>query len=94
MVGGPMQLTDDEIRQLLLQPALRNRIRELMLSLGDDRILSWVAQGYGTSRTLSEVMDISVISASNRLSDLYGRGYLSRVEQQQDSGGYEWVYSL
>ncbi len=47
--------------------------------------------------TASEIafkFDIGIQHASGSLRKMYKQGYIRRLEQPQESGGFEWVYFL
>lgn len=90
-----MELNKDQIRALLLDPEAQDAIAELMPSYGDREILGLVKiHKFLSPRLLSDLKNLSVMSASVRLCRLYHKGYLMRSEVAQESGGYEWRYTL
>lgn len=89
----PVLISDDVLRLFLLDPKNRTRVKDLMLTPGDDLLLQSVAKGHNTSSKIAGLSDTSVQSISLRLTNLRQRGYLSRVSVPQESGGYEWVYT-
>ena len=88
-----MKLTDEEIRLAVLNGDNRARFRDLMISAGDVDLLNHIAAGYNTSSKIAVMLDISIQSASVRLVALYRKGYCTRKEVQQESGGYEFEYT-
>lgn len=86
-------MDDLSIKQALLGPITRQRVKELMISTGDDDLMLHIDFGENTSGKIATTFAISVQSASARLEKLYRKGYLTRKSVQQDSGGYEWEYS-
>lgn len=89
----PVLISDDVLRLFLLDPKNRTRVKDLMLTPGDDLLLQSVAKGHNTSSKIAGLSDTSVQSISLRLTNLRQRGYLSRVEVPQETGGYEWLYT-
>jgi hypothetical protein len=89
----PVLVSDDVLRLFLLDPNNRTRVKDLMLTPGDDVLLQSVMKGHNTSSKIASLSDTAVSSISLRLADLRKRGYLTRVSVPQESGGYEWVYT-
>lgn len=85
-------MTDEEIRVLLLSKSTRERIKDLMITTGDEEILRIARKHSTCSSEISNEFGISIQSASLRLKRLSLKGYLRRVEIAQESGGYEWMY--
>lgn len=86
-------MTDNEIRLFLLNDNSRQRIRDLMICPGDVVLMQHIAAGYNTSGKIAVMLDITVQSVSIRLMTLYRKGYVTRKEVQQESGGYEFEYT-
>lgn len=89
-----MNPTENKIRLILLNKKLRKIVQDLMLTQGDDHLMEILATGANTTSLVSDVLGSSVQAISARLNKLYYKGYISRERRLQDSGGYEWVYSL
>lgn len=84
---------DNEIRLFLMNHISRQRIRDLMICPGDIVLMQHIAAGYNTSGKIAVMLDIAVQSVSARLMALYRKGYVTRKEVQQESGGYEFEYT-
>lgn len=69
-------------------------IKKLMLSNGEFQMLTEIkAIGGLTSSYVSTSRRISIQSASSRLTKLWRKGYVKRVNQGAESGGDEYFYS-
>lgn len=82
------------MRILLLNKKLRSLVQDLMLTQGDDYLLESISKGLDTTSLMANDCGSPIQSISARLYKLYYKGYISRERRLQDSGGYEWVYSL
>ena len=85
-------MTDDEIRKAMLNPKFRKRINDLKLTNNACMIIESLSNGYNTASKIAIKFDLSVQSASARLSEIYKKGYLTRIKKPQESGGYEYEY--
>lgn len=82
---------ESELRRLFLSNP--KMIKQLSLSNAQRKLYKKVfASGGITSSGIADRFDIAIQSASGRLRELYNKGYLTRQEIPQDSGGYEWFY--
>lgn len=79
-----------EIRCLILDEA--EKVRSLLITDSQIEIVRMCSFGYVTSAALSENLGCSIQSATQRLKSLFNKGYLNRVQAQQDSGGIEYRY--
>lgn len=86
-------MEDLDIRLAMLSPAIRTRMKDLALTPGDDELMLCISFGKNTTSKISESTGISVQSVGARLSRLRQKGYLTREEVPQESGGYEYRYS-
>lgn len=69
-------------------------IKKLMLSNGELQMLTEIrALGGLTSSYVSTSKRISIQSASSRLTKLWRKGYLKRINQGAESGGDEYFYT-
>ena len=69
-------------------------IKKLMLSNGERQMLTEIrALGGLTSSYVSTSRRISIQAASSRLTKLWRKGYLKRVNQGAESGGDEYFYT-
>ena len=69
-------------------------IKKLMLSNGELKMLAEIrAIGGLTSSYVSASHHISIQSASSRLTKLWRKGYLKRINQGSESGGDEYFYT-
>jgi hypothetical protein len=89
-----MNKTENKIRLILLNKKLRKIVHDLMITQGDDYLLNCIALGLNTTALIVNDCNSPVQSISARLHKLYYKGYIDRTRRLQDSGGYEWVYSL
>lgn len=87
------EIHDLDLRLLLVNPVARKRIKELMITSGDDDLMMYISIGDKTSGKLAISLGAPVQSVSARLERLYRKGYLTRNSVKQESGGYEWEYS-
>jgi predicted transcriptional regulator len=68
-------------------------IKKLLISEQGKKVWRWVMdERKATTAEVAKEFKLSVQHASGVLNKLHTQGYLSRFEQQQDSGGKEWVY--
>jgi len=68
-------------------------LRELSISKRQFEIINALNGKFATSRDLSEHYDICVQNASQQLKNLFGKGYLTRVEIEDKTGGYLFEYT-
>ena len=70
-------------------------IKKLMLSNGELKMLTEIkALGGLTSSYVSTSNHISIQSASSRLTKLWRKGYVKRINQGAESGGDEYFYTV
>lgn len=70
-------------------------IRDVLLSDSQINVFKQVEMSNSmTSKKLTQVMNLSIASASARLNKLHDLGYLSRVNHHSRSGGAEYVYTV
>ncbi len=86
-------MNDLDIRLAMLNPATRQRIQELALSPGYIQLMVHVSLGSDTASKIAKATETTIPSISNRLNRLRQKGYLTRKEVAQSSGGYEYQYS-
>lgn len=84
---------DLDIRLAMLKPQSRQRFKDLAINSGDDDLMMCITLGHNTSGKIAAATGITVQSASLRLAKLRSKGYVTRKQMPQDSGGYEYVYS-
>lgn len=83
---------EKQIRKLIFNDY--QLIKKLMLSNGELQFLTEIkATGGLTSSYVSILRKISIQSASSRLTKLWRKGYLKRVNQGSESGGDEYFYT-
>jgi predicted transcriptional regulator len=85
-------MDDLDIRLAMIKPLVRQRIKELAISSGDDDLMFYISLGSNTSAKIAAETGSSIPSVSARLSKLRDKGYIVRKEVMQASGGYEYVY--
>lgn len=86
-------MKEKQLMKLILDdPAL---IRDKLLTFSQVKIFN-IIKGRGcigiSSYSLSDILNISIQSASIRLAKLYQKKYLNRFEVDSESGGIEYVY--
>lgn len=69
------------------------KLRELSISKRQFEIISRLNGKFATSRDISEHYDICVQNASQQLKNLFSKGYLTRVEIDDPTGGYLFEYT-
>ena len=69
------------------------KLRELSISKRQFEIISALNGKLATSRDISEHYDICVQNASQQLKNLHGKGYLTRTEIEDKTGGYLFEYT-
>lgn len=88
--ASPLEISDDAIRVLII--CRLDDVKKLILSSRAVDIVSWIGDKEVTSSDLAEKYSISVASASAQLARLYLKGYVSRVETTDPTGGYLYAY--
>ena len=86
-------MEDLEIKLAMMSMVTRDKIKDLMLTNGDYELMCFIASGENTSSKISELAMQSVQSVSGRLAKLRRKGYITRKQVMQVSGGYEFEYS-
>ncbi len=84
------RLSDDTIRSLIMERLAD--VKDLLLSPRAVEIVNWVKESEVTSSDLSKKYSISIANASSQLSRLYLKGYISRVEGVDPTGGSVFTY--
>ncbi|MCP4984579.1 MAG: hypothetical protein GY928_00545 [Colwellia sp.] len=70
-------------------------IRELLLTKHQISLIKLIQHlETMTTSMLSEIKGVSAQNASAKLKRLYFSGYLDRIEETAESGGFEFVYSI
>jgi predicted transcriptional regulator len=67
-------------------------IRKLLLNVDQIALLSLIGNNTIKARGLADLHEISIQSASGRLSKLHTKGYLTRENVSDPSGGNMFVY--
>ena len=86
-------MEDLDIRLAMLKPKIRNRMRELSITSGDEDILLCLSQGDKTSSQIAQNLSCPVQTISMRLKTLRAKGYLTRIKGKSESGGVQYEYS-
>lgn len=87
------ELQDLDIRIAMLNSSQRQRIKALMLSDGDLKILGWVSSGLCKSGEIATAMRSSTSTISTRLKSLWERGYVARERHLKGTGEqFEYTY--
>jgi len=68
-------------------------VRDLSLSKRQVDLITHLKCNSATSRDIADKYDICVQNASQQLKNLYGKGYLTRVEIDDKTGGYLYEYT-
>jgi len=80
------------IRSMSIQ-GYNDEIRKLLMTKQEREIYMYIGLvKESTSEKIASYFYLSSQHASGILSKLYKKGYLRRLEQPQESGGYEWRY--
>lgn len=87
-------MKDSDIRLAMLNPAVRQRMKELSITTGDQHILNCIETGRKTSAEIAPVLECNMQTVSMRLKTLYKKGYLTRKEVTAKTGGIEYEYQL
>ena len=69
------------------------KLRALSISKRQFEIISTLNGKFATSRDISEYYDICVQNASQQLKNLFSKGYLTRTEIEDKTGGYLFEYT-
>lgn len=85
-------MNDLDIRLAMLNPTVRQRMKELSITKGDEDILFCIANGDNTSSQIAKTLSSPVQTISMRLKTLREKGYLTRKEVKSPSGGYQFEY--
>lgn len=86
-------MEDLDIRLMMLKPTERKRIKELMLSDGDLKILGWVSSGLSKSGDIAKAMHSTTSTIGTRLKSLWERGYVARERHLKGFGEqFEYTY--
>lgn len=74
---------------------MSDSIRSVLLTSHQLEVLTWVINiGTGTTSRLASHLGCSEPAASNALHTLYAKGYLSRNDRPDPTGGRFFVYEL
>lgn len=84
------RLSDDAIRSLIIERLAD--VKDLLLSPRAVEIVNWVKGSEVTSSDLAKKYSISVANASSQLNRLHMKGYISRVEASDPTGGSVYIY--
>lgn len=87
-----MLLNDPDIRSLILNGYMKEKIKSLMLSDNQIETLKFVSDKGLTSSELANHQKTSVQGASQLLKNIYAKGYMLRKELKAKSGGIEFAY--
>lgn len=69
------------------------KLRELSISKRQFKLISYLNKKTATSRGIAEHYGICVQNASQQLKNLFTKGYLTRVEIEDKTGGYLFEYT-
>lgn len=83
---------DEELFKLLMitNPEMIKRLR-----LSDEQVVLFNVVGQlveASTPAVAEELMITIQSASNRLAQLYRKGYVDRRIRRQESGGFQFLY--
>ena len=86
-------MTDDEIRTVCFKQS--QRVQDLKISQKQVRILHFLSDFINaTTEDVSENIGGSLQSVGASLHVLYHKGYVTRKQVTQVSGGYQYVYNI
>jgi predicted transcriptional regulator len=69
------------------------RLRELSISKRQFELIQYLHGKKATSRDIADQYDICVQNASQQLKNLFSKGYLTREEINDKTGGYLFEYT-
>jgi len=69
------------------------KLRELSISKRQFELVSYLERTQATSRDVADMYNICVQNASQQLKNLFSKGYLTRVEIEDKTGGYLFEYT-
>ena len=82
--------TDIEVMKLAFNNY--SKLRELSISKRQFELINHLNRTQATSRDIADLYGICVQNASQQLKNLYVKGYLKRVEIEDKTGGYMFLY--
>jgi predicted DNA-binding transcriptional regulator len=68
-------------------------VKELSLSKRQVELIGYLKFSKATSRDIADKYDICVQNSSQQLNNLFRKGYLTRVEIEDKTGGYLFEYT-
>jgi len=83
--------TDIEVMKIAFNNC--EKLRELSISKRQFELISYLNGKSATSRTIADLYDICVQNASQQLKNLFSKGYLTRIEMEDKTGGYLFEYT-
>lgn len=69
------------------------KLRELSISKRQFELISHLKRTQATSRDIADMYGICTQNASQQLKNLFSKGYLTRVEIEDKTGGYLFEYT-
>ena len=70
-----------------------SKIKDLSLSTRQVELISYLKRCQATSRDIADMYGICVQNASQQLNNLFRKGYLTRDELIDETGGYLFEYT-
>jgi predicted transcriptional regulator len=84
------RLSEIVLRRLIYSNYVK--LKELSLSKRQVELITYLKDGKATSRDIADKYEICVQNASQQLNNLFRKGYLTRIEVEDKTGGYIFEY--